>query len=41
MGGDRTKGNIPEIDRFTSHENVSFEFGVGGRRQKKIHPAGS
>ena len=33
-GGDRTKGNIPEIDRFTSHENITFQFGVGGEDKK-------
>tara|TARA_B110000014_G_scaffold263872_1_gene262190 strand:+ start:2233 stop:3003 length:771 start_codon:yes stop_codon:yes gene_type:complete len=29
-GGDRTKGNIPEIDKFQTKENVSFKFGIGG-----------
>lgn len=32
-GGDRTKGNIPEIDRFVNNKNISFEFGVGGENK--------
>lgn len=38
-GGDRTVGNIPEIDKFESNKCVSFKFGVGGE-DKKIHLAG-
>ena len=32
-GGDRTKGNIPEIDRFLENTNIAFEFGVGGENK--------
>ena len=32
-GGDRTEGNIPEIDRFLKNKNITFEFGVGGERK--------
>jgi cytidyltransferase-like protein len=31
-GGDRTSNNIPEMN--TSVENISFEFGVGGKDKK-------
>ena len=29
-GGDRTKTNIPEIDRYGDDDMVEFAFGVGG-----------
>ena len=29
-GGDRTKENIPELDRFLGHDRVNFAWGVGG-----------
>ncbi len=29
-GGDRGSKNTPEMDKFTSNDNVIFEFGVGG-----------
>ena len=31
-GGDRTTGNIPEIERYGSDDRVSFEFNVGGKK---------
>ena len=33
-GGDRNDENIPEMDKFNDHHNVSFEFGVGGDYKK-------
>ena len=33
-GGDRTKTNIPEMDKFENDTQVSFEFGVGGNEKK-------
>ena len=33
-GGDRTEGNIPEIDKFESNKSISFKFGVGGEDKK-------
>ena len=33
-GGDRTKDNIPEQDRYRDDEWVDFEFGVGGDYKK-------
>ena len=32
-GGDRTKKNIPEVERFMDNENIRFEFSVGGLKQ--------
>lgn len=32
-GGDRTEGNIPEIDRFLENADISFKFGVGGENK--------
>ena len=29
-GGDRTSGNIPELERFKDDPRVEFEFGIGG-----------
>ena len=29
-GGDRAKGNTPELDRYKDNERVIFEWGVGG-----------
>jgi cytidyltransferase-like protein len=29
-GGDRTEGNIPEMERFADNPRVEFAFGVGG-----------
>ena len=29
-GGDRGKGNTPEIDKYDDHPNVQFAWGVGG-----------
>ena len=29
-GGDRGSKNTPEMDKFASNDNVTFEFGVGG-----------
>ena len=29
-GGDRIKGNVPEMDTFNDSRNVEFVFGVGG-----------
>lgn len=33
-GGDRTKSNIPEMQRFQSDQQVEFVFGVGGEEKK-------
>ena len=32
-GGDRTKTNIPEIDRYGDDDMVEFAFGVGGENK--------
>jgi len=32
-GGDRTKSNIPEVERFFTNKNISFKFGVGGENK--------
>ena len=32
-GGDRTKENIPELDRFLGHDRVNFAWGVGGHEK--------
>ena len=29
-GGDRAKGNTPELDKFSNHDRVKFEWGIGG-----------
>ena len=29
-GGDRAKGNTPELDKFANHDRVKFEWGIGG-----------
>ena len=29
-GGDRGKGNTPELDRFKDNDRVKFEWGIGG-----------
>ena len=29
-GGDRGKGNTPEIDKYDVHPNVEFAWGIGG-----------
>ena len=29
-GGDRGKGNTPELDRFKDNSRVIFEWGIGG-----------
>ena len=29
-GGDRAKGNTPELDKFKDNDRVIFEWGVGG-----------
>ncbi len=29
-GGDRGKGNTPELDKFKNNERVIFEWGIGG-----------
>ena len=29
-GGDRAKGNTPELDKFVNHDRVKFEWGIGG-----------
>ena len=29
-GGDRGKGNTPELDRFQNNDRVKFEWGIGG-----------
>jgi cytidyltransferase-like protein len=33
-GGDRTEGNIPELEVFRDHPRVSFQFGIGGQNKK-------
>ena len=33
-GGDRTEGNIPELEVFKSCPQVSFKFGIGGENKK-------
>lgn len=33
-GGDRTKTNIPELDKFKDNDRVEFVFGVGGTNKK-------
>jgi D-beta-D-heptose 7-phosphate kinase/D-beta-D-heptose 1-phosphate adenosyltransferase len=33
-GGDRTEGNIPELEVFRDHSRVSFQFGIGGQNKK-------
>jgi len=33
-GGDRTAGNIPEMEVFGDHSSVEFAFGVGGEDKK-------
>jgi D-beta-D-heptose 7-phosphate kinase/D-beta-D-heptose 1-phosphate adenosyltransferase len=33
-GGDRTEGNIPELEVFRDHHRVSFQFGIGGQNKK-------
>ena len=32
-GGDRTKSNIPEMDRFKDDPRVEFKFGIGGENK--------
>ena len=32
-GGDRTKNNIPELDRFIGNDRVNFAWGVGGHEK--------
>ena len=32
-GGDRTKDNIPELDRFLGNDRVNFAWGVGGHEK--------
>lgn len=32
-GGDRTSGNIPELEHFKNDPAVKFEFGVGGDKE--------
>ena len=29
-GGDRAKGNTPELDKFVNNDRVKFEWGIGG-----------
>ena len=29
-GGDRGKGNTPELDKFKDNDRVKFEWGIGG-----------
>ena len=29
-GGDRIKGNTPELDKFQNNPRVVFEWGIGG-----------
>jgi cytidyltransferase-like protein len=33
-GGDRTSGNVPELDRFRNDSQVDFRFSVGGNNKK-------
>lgn len=33
-GGDRTEGNIPELEVFRDCPRVSFQFGIGGQNKK-------
>ena len=33
-GGDRTEGNIPELEVFHDCPRVSFQFGIGGENKK-------
>lgn len=33
-GGDRTEGNIPELEVFRDYPRVSFQFGIGGQNKK-------
>lgn len=33
-GGDRNDKNIPEMDKFSDYENITFKFGVGGDFKK-------
>jgi D-beta-D-heptose 7-phosphate kinase/D-beta-D-heptose 1-phosphate adenosyltransferase len=33
-GGDRTEGNIPELEAFKNCPHVSFKFGIGGENKK-------
>jgi D-beta-D-heptose 7-phosphate kinase/D-beta-D-heptose 1-phosphate adenosyltransferase len=35
-GGDRTEGNIPELEVFRDHPRVSFQFGIGGQNKKIV-----
>jgi len=29
-GGDRGKGNTPELDKYENNDRVKFEWGIGG-----------
>ena len=33
-GGDRTKSNIPEMEKWKDDDRVTFVFGVGGNDKK-------
>lgn len=33
-GGDRTKGNIPEMEKYGKDDRVEFKWGVGGSDKK-------
>ena len=33
-GGDRTKGNIPEMEKYGNNDRVEFKWGVGGMDKK-------